>query len=898
VNKERGKFVLRFILKNWLRNKKRIIPMLIGAIIISSGLGYISGVQETSRGTIDYLLQKKWKSSYDIVVRPPNSRSITEDYQLLEPNYLSGISGGISLEQLDKIKNIKDVAVAAPIAVIGNTSAIVTFDTLDRRTLEPGVYSMTFKTMSDNGYRKEERDTTTVYFTSKEWFPPKGDVPEAYFPYGLVGWPGILFGQTNQLIVGIDPEQEAKLVGLDQSVVKMGFSRYFRDEDKVTESEGNHALNGKPFTMSHIPLLVSSEPFVNETYEFTMKKLDLPFSDQETAKKTMDTVLEKGGEEYLKSIETKPFKEYSYNSKLGHRIFLGTLTGIDPETGDTFSHPKWTADFSWMITTKASPLEYKEIQSPFKEKWQHAFEIQPQKIFEGENEMHAYRKLNFYAEDWRDSPIIEPYYVGVYDPTKLALTMDPLTDVPMETYRPATASLVLDKDGKPINPPATIQNEGTAYSLLTSPPVLLTTMEAAKNIMGDQPISAIRIKVAGVETFSEESQATLEKVAKEIEEQTGLITDITLGSSPQAALSYVPGAGKKEAMGWMEQPWVHLGASIGIYKESKVGSSALMFIILLVAIIYVISTNIVSFLARKRELALLLAIGWRSSNLVKMVFYEAFILGLFVALSSVAMSFVAYFQGGDEVPLSIVKFSLIGLIGFVIYLVGAIIPAFIVRRIQPKEAMSAGEISPNSRRLTKVQGILTMAIGHFFGKWKRNALSVVAILLPTALLMFFIFISFRLKGVLYTTWLGEFVAMEIGVSYYIILGVCLLIAILTTYEIMWQNVSERSAELSVLKAFGWSNQSVQSLVLLEGLITGALSGLFGYLLSLGLISLIYQQLPFKEIWILLVMVVPVIVGLIGAFIPARFAVKISPVQGMNQSIVVQKEAKGRGSVSL
>jgi ABC-type antimicrobial peptide transport system permease subunit len=663
----------------------------------------------------------------------------------------------------------------------------------------------------------------------------------------------------------------------------MGFSRYFRDEDKVTVSEGKHLNRGKSFTMSHIPLLVSSDPFVNETYEFSIRKLDLPFSDKETAKKTMETVLEKGGENYLKNIESKPFKEYTFDSKLGHRIFLGKLTGIDPETQDTFSHPKYDADFSWLITTKASPLEYKEIQSPFKEKWNYSFEVQPKKIYAGgENERYAYRALNYYTEDVFDSPKIEPYYVGVYDPTKLALTMDPLTDVPMETYRPATANLVLDKDGEPVNPPVTIQNEGSAYSLLTSPPVLLTTIDAAKSIMGDKPISAIRVKVAGVDTFSEESQATLEKVAKEIEEQTGLITDITLGSSPQQTLTYVPKMGQKEAMGWIEQPWVHIGASIGIYKESKVASSSLMFIIMLVAVIYVISTNIVSFLARKKELALLLAIGWRNRYLVKMVFYEALILGVFVAVSSLTMSLIAYFQSDDEVPISIMKFIIIGLIGFLIYLLGAIVPAFIVGRIQPKESMSAGEISQNSRRLTKVKGIFSMAIGHFFGKWKRNALSVISILLPTSLLMFFIFISFRLKGVLYTTWLGEFVSMEIGVSYYIIVGVCLLIAILTTYEIMWQNVTERSAELSVLKAFGWSNRSVQSLVLMEGLITGILSGIFGYLLSLGMINTIYQQLVIKEIWLLSLAIIPIIVGLIGAFIPARMAVRINPVKGMNR----------------
>lgn len=863
--------------------------MILGALIISSGLGYISGIQETSRGTIEYLLQKKWKASYDIVVRPQNTRSVTEDYKLLEPNYLSGISGGISLEQLNTIKGIDNVAIAAPIAVIGNTSSSIFFDHVDRKTFEPGVYSITNNTISDNGFRKEDRDSVTLYFTSGQW-APSNPAPEEFRKYGVVDWPGYLAASTNQLLVGIDPTEEAKLVGLDQSIVGLGTSRYFAENDVVSQDELT-LYNGAKQLSSRIPVLISKEPFNQETYDYTIKKLDLPFSDSETAAKTMASVKEKGGMAFLETVEAKKFQQYTFDSKLAHQIYLGKLTGMDPETNQPYSHPKYDAQFSWLVSSKASPLEYKEIQSPFKEKWKYAFEVQPKRFKEYDQTIHAYRSLNMYAENWEDFPKIDPYYVGVYAPSKLALAMDPLTDVPMETYRPATASLVLDRDGSPLNPPAAIQNEGTPYSLLTSPPVLLTTIDAAEKIMGDKPISAIRIKVSGVTELNEESQATLEKVAKTIEERTGLITDITLGSSPQPTLTFVPKNGTKEAMGWIEQPWVHIGAAFGIYKESKVGNSALMFIIMLVAIIYVVSTNIVSFLSRKKELALLLAIGWRNSNLVKMVFFEAFILGLFVATASLLMSFVAYFQNGDNIPLDAGKFAIIGVIGFVIYVAGAIVPAIIVGRIKPTEAMRSGEISQVSRRFIRAKGIVSMAVGHFFGKWKRNILSVISIMLPTAFLMFFLFVSLRLKGVLYTTWLGQFVSMEIGVSYYIIVAVSLLIAILTTYEILWQNVSERSAELSVLKAFGWNHNSVQKLVLMEGLITGLLSGLLGYLLAAGLIQLIYQQLLIKEVWLIFVSIVPVIVGLIGAFIPAQLAVRISPVQGMNQSISTFKEIK-------
>ncbi len=98
-----------------------------------------------------------------------------------------------------------------------------------------------------------------------------------------------------------------------------------------------------------------------------------------------------------------------------------------------------------------------------------------------------------------------------------------------------------------------------------------------------------------------------------------------------------------------------------------------------------------------------------------------------------------------------------------------------------------------------------MSINQLVTYWQRTLLSVVAIALPTSLFIFFLFITFRLKGVLYATWLGEYVALEVGTMHYVAMGVALLIAILTTTEIMWQNVNERKSQLAVLKATGWQD---------------------------------------------------------------------------------------------
>ncbi|WP_164214605.1 hypothetical protein [Virgibacillus sp. YIM 98842] len=59
----------------------------------------------------------------------------------------------------------------------------------------------------------------------------------------------------------------------------------------------------------------------------------------------------------------------------------------------------------------------------------------------------------------------------------------------------------------------------------------------------------------------------LEKVASNIENRTGLITEITLGSSPQLALTYVPGLNDENDIGWLQQPWVNIGSSFLFSKK-------------------------------------------------------------------------------------------------------------------------------------------------------------------------------------------------------------------------------------------------------------------------------------------------------------------------------------------
>ncbi|WP_051359524.1 ABC transporter permease [Paucisalibacillus globulus] len=888
--------MIRFIWQNWWRRKERFILLIIGAFIVSAGLTYLIGLSESNKGTIVDNLQQRWSASYDIVVRPEGTRSVTEERKLLEPNYLSGLSGGISLEQYETIKAIPGIEVAAPIAMIGYASYSVNYGQVE--LTEPGIYRRMMETTVNNGIG-EETKINNYYFPINVW-----DLRNKGPEYGVAAPYLDLLVNGHSLLAGIDPEQEAKLVGLDEAIIELGTSRYFVDTDTYyfDEGKGYH----------EIPIIVNQTAYVDKLEQITFEKLDIEINE-ENADAVMEKVRENGGEDYLDTLSAEVIDTFSVTGKETFHAFINRMTGVDWETGevvvleeDEEEESNEDEDPLEIITQvdedvtgivfKPSPLEYQEISSPYADRWPYTYQVVP---FQNSDDAvgvyqnkDTFREPILIAENFLDQPRMKPNWIGFYEASNLAISMDPTTELPMETYRPASAEYVMDVNGNPINPPKQLKPTGDPYSFLTDPPGMLTTIEAAANILGEKPISAIRIKVAGVADLSDESQAILEQVANEIENRTGLITDITLGSSPQLALSYVPGLNGGEDIGWLQQPWVNIGSSISIFKETKISFSGVVGSVIAVAIVYVWASGIVNLLARRKEFAVLLSIGWRPNQLSRLLFFESSIIGIFVAVTSWMMLGFVYIS--SDASLSFNRFLWTGLFGFIVYVFGSFIPMLLTRNISPYEAMRTGEISGISKRIFQTKGINRMAFNHFIGKWKRSILSVISIALPTALLAVFLYITFRLRGIMYTSLLGEYVALEIGPAHYVAILVSLSIAILTTAEIMWQNVSERREEISLLQAIGWKRWSIRRLILAEGVFSGLFAALIGLSLAFLIMWGLYGAFPTEEIgFILATGLIPVVIGVIGTIFPAERAVRIIPNQGMGGNITNRKAVEKR-----
>ena len=868
--------MIKFIFQNWLRRKERFLLSLVGVLIISAGLTYLLGLSNQSKGTVLETLQDNWVATYDIVVRPEGSRSITENKNLLEPNYMSGLSGGITLNQYETIKQIDGVDVAAPIAMLGFSNFNVSYE--DVELPEPGIYKRTFTTSINNGLETNVI-SRSYYFTYPDsvW-----NVYDRSADYGTGRFVTDFTPDSYMLLAAIDPEQENKLIGLENALLTEGDSRYFTEFDKISVEEG---ILGGP-TYYSIPILVNAKNYIDGETTISYEKVAIDL-DRNHSEEIMEDIRAKGGYDYLQTIETTPIEQRTWTIDEMYQDFISIVTGVQLHQEKTMALPTSGAnDIS--ILYKPTPVEYTEVSSPFPERWPYTYQIAP--IINTDKAISVYQGLESYrpalknGESFIEIPRLKPKFIGFYDPSKLDLSLDPTTELPMETYRPASAEFVMDADGNPVSPPVEVKPTDDPYSFLTSSPSMLTTIEAAAAILGDAPISTIRIKVNGVTDLTQASQEKLERIANEIEAKTGLITDITLGSSPQLALAYVPGLNGDDAVGWIQQPWVNIGSAITLFNEANLGFIALMVSIVAVAITYIWSVSIVNVLARRKEFGVLLAIGWRPAQLNRMLLLEGIIFGLFAtAISWLILSLISILTV-EEVPFF--RFILTGSFAMLVYVIGSFLPMQITKNIKPYEAMREGEIAVNSKRFLRASSIPTIALNHFLTKWKRSILSVFAIALPSTLLAIFIYITIRMRGVMFTSLLGQYVSFEVSSFHYITIGIALLIALLTTTEINWQNVSERQHEIGVLQALGWKRRSVRKLILLEGIYTGLAAMICVVIFATISVFSLYQQITLIGFSLIIVAsLVPLLTGFIGVLIPAERASRLTPMASIRGTTI-------------
>jgi putative ABC transport system permease protein len=117
-------------------------------------------------------------------------------------------------------------------------------------------------------------------------------------------------------------------------------------------------------------------------------------------------------------------------------------------------------------------------------------------------------------------------------------------------------------------------------------------------------------------------------------------------------------------------------------------------------------------------------------------------------------------------------------------------------------------------------------------------------------------------------------------------GISLLVGAVGILTIMTMAVSERTAEIGLLRALGAREQQVLVLFLSEAIILSALGGVLGLLIGVGIsqgLHLLFPALPVHTPWLYAVLaeLTAVTIGLAAGVAPAMRAARLDPVEALH-----------------
>jgi hypothetical protein len=313
-----GNDVVRRLAWSQLRFRAgRAVALLAGMLVAATAFTVLTAAARTAQIRTIGTVSAHFRPAYDILVRPSGARSRLESATgTVQPDFLSGIYGGITMAQYHQIQHISGVQVAAPIAMVGYDFMDADFpvtlpaDDVARPGRQPYRVSTTW--VSANGATRIKQPPTYVYVTpdrvhqnaaggTSERLPdgptatpcPATGTPTSPFSAAAQsqtwcwskidgdGAPGILispalhghigFGvdwQFPMLIAAIDPAAEAKLDRLNHALTS---GRYLPDHGFGNGPEAPYFQRHQSF-----PVLAASDSGIGEYSVTKVQELATP----------------------------------------------------------------------------------------------------------------------------------------------------------------------------------------------------------------------------------------------------------------------------------------------------------------------------------------------------------------------------------------------------------------------------------------------------------------------------------------------------------------------------------------------------------------------------------------------------------------------------------------------
>jgi putative ABC transport system permease protein len=876
----------------------RTLALVAGVLVAATAFTVLTAASQTAQARTVGKVSANFRPAYDILVRPKGARTAVESRTgTVAPDFLSGIYGGITISQWHQIELIPGVQVAAPIAMVGyadlNAAIFVPVPAAALKGSSRQLYRISTTWVSENGATRVTQPPGYLYVTPRPLIigPLIGKSPTDVAgagckvkrdstlapgtnPFGTAAqsytlcWsrvnhfdqPAIANSEAGYfitwtvpvLIAAIDPDAEAKLDGLNKALVS---GKY------LTENEGG---SGGP-TLS---VLASSGSGMNEYAKTTLQQLTAP-----SATPDMNVA-------WASAQASAPGRTVATAQTTAQQAYSAVLEGLGPtDTGTTQSgtFSGTPVDGYWSVgpvgyeRTKAEALAPRQVVNPSSVWLTGSAASVPM-----DDEESQYRTVTSHvpaqASQLVGSDLALIKVAGVFDPARIK-SFARLSQVPLGDYQPVDASPANAASRRALHGGDLMPSQNLG-GLVSQPVNLITTLSALPTLENDHsytgvpaanPISVIRVKVAGVTGPGALSRERINAVAQQIEQRTGLDVDVVAGSSPSPVAIEVPAGRFGQPPLTLSQNWVKEGVAIAILRAVDKTSVALYILILVVCGLFVANAATAAVRSRRRELGVLAAVGWRRSRLFATVLGELAGIGLLAGLLAAAISVPGSAALGlDASP----ERALLAVpVAIAVALAGGLAPAWLAARADPVASVRPPVLAAG--RAHQPRGITSLALLNVARTPGRTAIGVISLAVGIAAVTMLTAVTFAFRGVIVGSMLGDAVAVQVRSVDYVAAAATVILGVLAVADTVFLNIRERAPELAAIRSFGWRDSALARLVITEGAIIGVTGSLIGAGLGLAAAAWFAGQLPARLLLIAAATVAAgVLVTAAAALLPA------------------------------
>ncbi|WCB93240.1 hypothetical protein DSM104299_01947 [Baekduia alba] len=864
--------MLRLIAAELRHRRGRALALLAGIAVATASFTVLTGASESSRLEVRGDVAQHFRTAYDVLVRPRGAvQPLERDEGLVQQAFASGTFGGITMDQYHEIRRTPGVDVAAPLAVFGYVLPTATIPVRLGDQLSPGprsAFRVRTTWRADRGRVTVREPDSYVYVTRRPTRPDTGHIigsptivqadedlgargyvpicpiasaPASPFsraarsylhcwstrsgrnglaPYGLAGTAPEDLGAAVQypfplLVAGIDPAAEAKLSGLDHTVVT---GRYLRDGDTARVGEHRQV----------VPMLMATATNLDLSARADARRLPTSAADAVFAARDDRGAVKRT----LAGARPGPVLA---RETVGARDAYATLIaqlrqpmGLDATW--TSGQPRYTQLGPRHLV--AQPIR----SDPYI--WGSALEVTGNTAgfvtVPATAHGTGFRRLDENTGTFAyNYPLPEIQAVGTFDPRRLTGFGDP--DVmPLDPLQRSVAT-VADAASRRALGSGTLQPDGNMAGYLTQAPTVLTTLAARSMFLQPrvfgrsverqqaQPISVVRVRVRGVHGPDKASRERIRLVAERIAAHTGLQVDVTAGASETPVRVDVPASGFGRPAVALREGWVKKGVATAILSAVDRKSLVLFFLVLLVCALFCVNATSAAVRSRSVELGVLACVGWPRRQLFSYLLIEVGVVGLAAGLVGLLVALPAGAALG--LPVGGLRAFVAVPAATVLALAAGAVPAARAARSDPLEAVRPAVRPTGSAR--PIRSVRGLAIRNLLRVPGRTALGVVSLGVGVFALTALLAVTAAFRGAVVGTVLGDAIAVQVRTADYLAVGATLVLGGLAVADVLYLNLRDRSAEIATLRATGWREGQLTRLVALEGLGLGVVGGVLG-----------------------------------------------------------------------